>query len=156
VPLPTARTAGGRRECQHAGQILDTAVAWVVSAQHGDLVTRDQDLDVPCGVGACEQCQPAQHAGEHQVRYAYRRPRAARAAHGEREVRRLTADRAGRRACQGSRHSHGQFATSFDAVLASAGIDTVKIPPRWDRSVGHHLPRPGGAGRFVYRHGRDG
>jgi putative transposase len=23
----------------------------------------------------------------------------------------------------------GQFTTSFDAVLASAGIDTVKIPP---------------------------
>jgi putative transposase len=28
----------------------------------------------------------------------------------------------------------GQFATSFDAVLAGAGIDTVKIPPRCPRA----------------------
>ncbi|MCU1661188.1 MAG: hypothetical protein JWR58_1253, partial [Pseudonocardia sp.] len=28
----------------------------------------------------------------------------------------------------------GQFTTSFDAVLASAGIDTVKIPPRCPRA----------------------
>jgi putative transposase len=28
----------------------------------------------------------------------------------------------------------GQFATSFDAVLADAGIDTVKIPPRCPRA----------------------
>jgi hypothetical protein len=40
----------------------------VVSAQHGDFVTQDQDLDVLGGVGAGEQRQPAQHAGEHQVR----------------------------------------------------------------------------------------
>ena len=28
----------------------------------------------------------------------------------------------------------GQFTTSFDAVLAGAGIDTVKIPPRCPRA----------------------
>jgi putative transposase len=28
----------------------------------------------------------------------------------------------------------GQFTTSFDAVLAGAGIDTVKIPPRCARA----------------------
>jgi putative transposase len=28
----------------------------------------------------------------------------------------------------------GQFSTSFDAVLAGAGIDTVKIPPRCPRA----------------------
>ena len=28
----------------------------------------------------------------------------------------------------------GQFTTSFDAVLADAGIDTVKIPPRCPRA----------------------
>ena len=28
----------------------------------------------------------------------------------------------------------GQFTTSFDAVLASVGIDTVKIPPRCPRA----------------------
>jgi hypothetical protein len=40
----------------------------VVSAQHGDLVTEQQDLDVLGCLGASEQRQPAQHAGEHQVR----------------------------------------------------------------------------------------
>jgi hypothetical protein len=40
----------------------------VVSAQDGDFVMEQQDLDVLCGVGAGEQRQPAQHAGEHQVR----------------------------------------------------------------------------------------
>jgi hypothetical protein len=29
------------------------------------------------------------------------------------------------------RDQAGQFTTSFDAVLAGAGIDTVKIPPRF-------------------------
>ena len=41
--------------------------AWVVSAQHGDLVTEHQDLDVLGCVGSGEQRQPAQHAGEQQV-----------------------------------------------------------------------------------------
>jgi hypothetical protein len=41
--------------------------ARVVSAQHGDFVTEDQDLDVLGCVGAGEQYQPAQHAGEQQV-----------------------------------------------------------------------------------------
>jgi hypothetical protein len=40
----------------------------VVSAQHGDLVTQDKDLAVLGGVGAGEKRQPAQHAGEQQVR----------------------------------------------------------------------------------------
>jgi hypothetical protein len=39
-----------------------------VSAQHGDFVTQDQDLDVLGCVGAAEQRQPGQHAGEDQVR----------------------------------------------------------------------------------------
>jgi hypothetical protein len=40
----------------------------VVAAQHGDLVMQHQDLDVLGGISAGEQRQPAQHAGEHQVR----------------------------------------------------------------------------------------
>ena len=39
-----------------------------VSAQHGDLVAEQQDLGVLGCVGAGEQRQPGQHAGEHQVR----------------------------------------------------------------------------------------
>jgi hypothetical protein len=39
----------------------------VVSAQHGDLVTQHQDLDVLGRIGASQQCQPAQHAGERQM-----------------------------------------------------------------------------------------
>ena len=42
----------------------------VVSAQYGDLVAEHQDLDILGGVGAGEQRQPAQDAGEHQVREA--------------------------------------------------------------------------------------
>ncbi len=42
--------------------------ARVVSAQHGDFVTQDQNLDVLGCLGAGKQRQPAQHAGEHQVR----------------------------------------------------------------------------------------
>jgi hypothetical protein len=38
----------------------------VVSAQHGELVTEHQDLDV-FGAGSSEQCQPARHAGEQQM-----------------------------------------------------------------------------------------
>jgi hypothetical protein len=41
---------------------------WVVSTQHGDLVTQHQDLNVLCCVGPGEQRQPAQHASEDQVR----------------------------------------------------------------------------------------
>jgi hypothetical protein len=44
-----------------------TGVDCVVSAQHGDLVTEDQDLDVFGCVGSGEQRQPTQHAGEQQV-----------------------------------------------------------------------------------------
>jgi len=40
----------------------------VVSAQHGDTVTKHQDLDILGGVEAAEQRQPARHAGEDQVR----------------------------------------------------------------------------------------
>jgi hypothetical protein len=40
----------------------------MVSAQHGDLVTKHKDLDVLGCVGPGEQRQPAQHAGEHEVR----------------------------------------------------------------------------------------
>jgi hypothetical protein len=38
-----------------------------VSAQHGDLVTEHQDLDILGCIGPGEQGQPAQHADEHQV-----------------------------------------------------------------------------------------
>jgi putative transposase len=34
------------------------------------------------------------------------------------------------------RNRAGQFTTSFDAVLAAAGINTVKIPPRCPRANG--------------------
>ena len=40
----------------------------VVAAQHGDLMTQHQNLDVLGGIRAGEQRQPAQHAGKHQVR----------------------------------------------------------------------------------------
>jgi hypothetical protein len=39
-----------------------------VSAQYGDLVTEHQDLNVLGCVGPGEERQPAQPAGEHQVR----------------------------------------------------------------------------------------
>jgi hypothetical protein len=39
-----------------------------VSAQHRDLVTKYEDLDVLGYVGAGEQRKPAQYAGEYQVR----------------------------------------------------------------------------------------
>ena len=38
-----------------------------MSAQHGDLVTEQEDLDVLRCVGSGEQRQPAQHADEHQI-----------------------------------------------------------------------------------------
>jgi hypothetical protein len=38
-----------------------------VSAQHGDLVTEHQDLDVLGCIGSSEQRQPAQRAGEQQI-----------------------------------------------------------------------------------------
>jgi hypothetical protein len=38
-----------------------------MSAQDGDLVTEQQDLDVLRCVGSGEQRQPGQHAGEDQV-----------------------------------------------------------------------------------------
>jgi hypothetical protein len=41
--------------------------AWVVSAEHGDLVTEHQDLDVLGCVGSGEQRQPAQDAGEREI-----------------------------------------------------------------------------------------
>jgi len=41
--------------------------AWVLSTQHGDLVAEHKDFDVLGCVGAGEQCQPAQQAGEQQV-----------------------------------------------------------------------------------------
>ena len=77
-----------------------------VSAQHGHFVTQDQDLDVLSGVGAGEQRQPAQHAGEHQVRESESHsarsccPGCSRRARGPP----VDGDRAGRRPCQGSRH----------------------------------------------------
>jgi hypothetical protein len=40
----------------------------VRAAQDGDFMTQHQDLDVLCRVGAGEQRQPAQHAGQHQIR----------------------------------------------------------------------------------------
>jgi hypothetical protein len=39
-----------------------------MSAQDGDLVTEQQDLDVLRCVGSGEQRQPGQHAGDDQVR----------------------------------------------------------------------------------------
>jgi hypothetical protein len=48
-------------------RVEDKCWSGVGAAQHGDLVTQCQDLGVLGGVGAGEQCQPAQHANEHQV-----------------------------------------------------------------------------------------
>jgi hypothetical protein len=41
--------------------------AWVVSAQHGELVTEHEDLDVLGRAGSGEQRQSTQHSGEQQV-----------------------------------------------------------------------------------------
>ena len=69
-------TSRSRRRCvgqQSAERAEDGAVdpgqrrAWVVSAQHGELVTEDQDLDVLGCVGSSASHQPTQHAGEQQV-----------------------------------------------------------------------------------------
>jgi hypothetical protein len=38
-----------------------------VSAEHGDLVSEHQDLDVLGCTGSTEQRQPAQYAGEQQI-----------------------------------------------------------------------------------------
>jgi hypothetical protein len=68
---PEPAQLGGQQFAQRAE---DGAVdpgqgrAWVVSAQYGDLVSEHQDLDVLGRVGAGEQRQPAQRAGEYQVR----------------------------------------------------------------------------------------
>jgi hypothetical protein len=40
----------------------------------------------------------------------------------------------GQEPCPCSGTPHGQFAASFDAVLADAGIEAVKIPPRCPRA----------------------
>ena len=63
-PAPQALRAGASRSAVDPAQPR----AQVVSAQHGDFVTQDQDLDVLGCVGSGEQPQPAQHAGEQQVR----------------------------------------------------------------------------------------
>jgi len=47
---------------------VKTCRALIVSAQHRDLVTQHQNLDVLSGVGPGEQRQPARYAGEHQIR----------------------------------------------------------------------------------------
>ena len=44
-----------------------TAAAATAAAQHRDLVTQGQDLDILGRVRACEKHQPAQHTNEHQV-----------------------------------------------------------------------------------------
>ena len=55
-------------QCAEHGAIKPGhARARVVSAQHGDFVTEHEDLDVFRCIGAGEQCQPAQHASEHQI-----------------------------------------------------------------------------------------
>jgi hypothetical protein len=60
---------GGQQPAQRAEhRSVGPGQCWPgVAAQHGDLVTQHQDLDVLGGVGAGEQRQPAQHAKEHQV-----------------------------------------------------------------------------------------
>jgi hypothetical protein len=91
VPANTALKAGlnavpvADQEPELLGAVADVQIAWacaptrrqflpgrpragVVSAQHGEFVTQDQDLDVRGCVGAGDQRQPAQHARERQVR----------------------------------------------------------------------------------------
>jgi hypothetical protein len=41
--------------------------AWVVSAEHGDLVSAQPGSRRPCCTGSSEQRQPAQYAGEQQI-----------------------------------------------------------------------------------------
>jgi hypothetical protein len=62
------RPAGAAQPAEQSTVDLVQPWARVASAQHGDLVAKHQDLDVLGCVGAHEQCQPARHAGERQVR----------------------------------------------------------------------------------------
>jgi hypothetical protein len=55
----------GTGRCPRAVEPGELGVG-MVSAQHGDLVTQHQDLDVLGRIGASEQRQPAQHAGKRQ------------------------------------------------------------------------------------------
>jgi hypothetical protein len=66
----TRRSSTGRSRLSALSSARSTQVSLGrgVSAQHGDFVTQDQDLDVLGCVGAGELRQPGQHAGEHQVR----------------------------------------------------------------------------------------
>ena len=61
--MTCAQGFGHPQACQGAEQgAVGPGQCWpgVGAAQHGDLVAQDQDLGVLGGVGAGEQCQPAQ------------------------------------------------------------------------------------------------
>ena len=67
-PQPAQRGGQQPAQCAEHGAVEPGHLrARVGAAQHGDLVSQRQDLDVLGGVGAGEQRQPAQHANEHQV-----------------------------------------------------------------------------------------
>jgi hypothetical protein len=57
----------GRQQSAHCAEHGAVEPRHLRAAQHGDLVTQHQDLDVLGGVGAGEQRQPAQHANEKQI-----------------------------------------------------------------------------------------
>jgi hypothetical protein len=58
---------GARIGARPEYRAVEPGERWPVvrAAQHGDLMTQHQDLDVLCRVGAGEQRQPAQHASKH-------------------------------------------------------------------------------------------
>jgi len=67
---PQLAQRGRQQPAQRAEyRAVEPRERWPVvrAAQHGDLMTQHQDLDVLCRVGAGEQRQPAQHASKHQV-----------------------------------------------------------------------------------------
>jgi Endoribonuclease L-PSP len=57
-------------QCAEERAVLDPRQhrAWIASTQHRDVVPEHQDLDVLGCVGPVDHRQPAQHAGEHEVR----------------------------------------------------------------------------------------
>ena len=67
VPCSISTRMSSRRRKTVSTRAKSIARIPCVSAQHGNLVTAHQDLDVLGYIGSSEQRQPAQHPGEQQI-----------------------------------------------------------------------------------------